>query len=385
GYALNHLDGGMFEFGTNKVAVNFGNLLAGVVQVPSTNSTNPGYGSWDAAPIPVPGITPFTPTLGNGNNVNALTLHQGRAPYNEAWNFGVQRELPWSMFLSASYVGNRGIHLPSQLNPFNQMNPAFLSLCTPGSSSCVLGNPITDPAAQAVLAANGFATCAGIFTPYCNFTTDFPDPTDTLQQALLPFPQYAGIFNNFETSGSSLYNALQTQLQKRFKSGVSFLVNYTLSRMMSNTNSGFTSFASTALNKFNQRAEWTIDNNDQTHILNISGVYELPIGPGKRFLSHGGSLVKNLIGGWQVSGILSYSTGTPPGPNPISANGDPLGSGAGNRANVASGVPIGVNWDNYHRGLPVFTIGAFSDPGQWTLGNSPRVLGALRNPFNENE
>ncbi len=90
-----------------------------------------------------------------------------------------------------------------------------------------------------------------------------------------------GIFNNFETSGSSLYNALQTQVQKRFKSGVSFLVNYSLSRMMSNTNSGFTSFASTALNKFNQKAEWTIDNNDQTHVVNISGVYELADWSGK--------------------------------------------------------------------------------------------------------
>jgi hypothetical protein len=33
----------------------------------------------------------------------------------------------------------------------------------------------------------------------------------------------------------------------------------------------------------------------------------------------------------------------------------------------------------------VFNVAAFSDPGQWTLGNSPRVIGALRNPFNENE
>ena len=383
GFALNHLDGGMFEYGTNKVAVNFGNLLAGVVQVPSNNSTVPGYGSWDATPIPAPGITPFSPILGNASNVNALALHNGRAPYNQAWNVGVQRELPWGTFLSASYVANRGIHLPSQLNPFNQMNPGLLSLCTPGASDCVLGSPFTDPAAQAVLAANGFGQCGGVYMPYCNFPIDFP--SGTLQRALLPYPQYNGIFNNFETSGSSLYNALQTQVQKRFKNGVTFLVNYSLSRMMSNTNSGFTSFASTALNKFNQKAEWTIDNNDQTHVLNISGVYELPIGPGKSFLNGGGTLMKNLVGGWQISGILTYASGTVAGPNSITANGDPLGSGAGNRANVVSGIPVSVNWQNYHRGLPVFNVAAFSDPGQWTLGDAPRVIGALRNPFNENE
>lgn len=386
GFALNHLDGGMFEYGTNKVAVNFGNLLAGVVQVPSANSTVPGYGSWDTTPIAAPGVTPFSPTMGNASNVNALALNNGRAPYNEAWNVGVQRELPWGTFLSASYVANRGIHLPSQLNPFNQINPSFLSLCTPGSASCVLGSPFTDPAAQAVLAANGFGQCAGVYMPYCNFGTDFPSSgSGNLQRALLPYPQFNSIFNNFETSGSSLYNSLQTQVQKRFNNGVTFLVNYTLSRMMSNTNSGFTSFASTALNKFNQKAEWTIDNNDQTHVVNISGVYELPFGPGKPFLNHGGTMAKNLVGGWQISGILTYSSGTLAGPNAITANGDPLGAGAGNRTDIVPGTPLRVNWDNYHRGLPVFNVAAFSDPGQWTLGDSPRVIGALRNPRNENE
>src|SRR4029077_14198107 len=237
GLALNHLDGGMFEYGTNKVAVSFGNLLAGVVQVPSTNSTNPGYGSWDANPVSSPGLTAFSPTMGNGSNVNVLALKNGRAPYNEAWDFGVQRELPWNMFVSASYVGNRGIHLPSQLNPYNQLSPSLLSLCTPGAADCVRRIPFTDPASNTVLATDGFGQCAGMFMPYCNFATDFP--SGTLQRALLPYPQFSSIFNNFETSGSSLYNALQTQVQKRFRSGVSFLVNYTLSRMMSNTNSGF--------------------------------------------------------------------------------------------------------------------------------------------------
>ena len=60
----------------------------------------------------------------------------------------------------------------------------------------------------------------------------------------VPYPQYASIFNNFDDSGSALYNAMQIQLQKRYTNGLSFLVSYTLSHMQSNTNSGFTSFAS---------------------------------------------------------------------------------------------------------------------------------------------
>jgi len=56
---------------------------------------------------------------------------------------------------------------------------------------------------------------------------------------------------------------------------------------MSNTDSGFSTFNFGAENGFNQKAEWSISGNDQTHILNMAGVYELPIGPGKKFVKSG--------------------------------------------------------------------------------------------------
>ena len=110
------------------------------------------------------------------------------------------------------------------------------------------------------------------------------------------------------TAGSSLYNALQVQLEKRFSDGLGFLVSYNLSRMMSNTNSGFTSFAPLRLNKNNQKAEWTIDNNDQPNMINIAGTYELPIGKGKALLNNKG-VASNMLGGWQVSPILTLPDG----------------------------------------------------------------------------
>src|SRR5439155_14656113 len=63
-----------------------------------------------------------------------------------------------------------------------------------------------------------------------------------------------------------------------------------ISKTMSNTDTGFSTFNFGSENKFNQKSEWSIAGNDQTHILNISGVYELPIGPGKKFLNKGGQL-----------------------------------------------------------------------------------------------
>jgi hypothetical protein len=151
---------------------------------------------------------------------------------------------------------------------------------------------------------------------------------------------------------------------------------------MSNTDSGFSSFNSGALNGFNQKAEWSVSENDQTHVVNISGVYELPIGPGKQFLNHGGIVMRNVLGGWQLSGLFTYASGLPITISAGGNDGDPFLNGF-NRANYNGGA-LKVNYNNYYKGLPVFAISAFSDPG-FTAGNEPRVLSNLRNPFQSNE
>jgi Carboxypeptidase regulatory-like domain len=389
GFAVNRLNGGAFEFGTNKVAVNYGNLLAGEFSRPSLGSATPGYGLWDNNPLPQIAATPFSSTIGNGFGVSAFNGDDGFAPYNQAWNLGIQRELPGNMVVTASYLGNKGVHLASQLNPINQLNPGRLSLCAGNPQNCVLGAQWTSPAAQTVLQNAGYGQSGGLFTPYANFINDFPNAS--LQQALSPFPQYQSIFDNFEHQGASSYNALQLQAERRFTNGISFLVNYSLSRLVSNANSGFTSFEATALNKFNPKPEYTIDNNDQTHIINIALVYELPLGPGKKFLTHGGTVARELLNGWQFSTISQYGSGTPlDGAVPtIGAPGSPLGTG--NRGDY-NGAPVSVDWNNYYKGLPVFTTSAFNVPagcapnaGCFVLGNSPRTLGVIRGPWNQNE
>ncbi len=56
-----------------------------------------------------------------------------------------------------------------------------------------------------------------------------------------------------------------------------------------------------------------------------------------------------------------------------------------NRANVVPGAPLQFSYSNVYKGLPVINAAAFSDPGPWVIGNSKRVLGGLRNPFQYNE
>ncbi|MGB7844466.1 MAG: TonB-dependent receptor [Candidatus Acidiferrum sp.] len=404
GFALNFLDGGAYEYGDNKLAVQYGSLLAGIKNVNSLGSNIPAYGQWDGNPVGVPQAAPFSPTLFNAvGGLRQFGRDPGKYPYSQSWNAGIQRELPYNMFLSVAYIGNRVVHLPSMLNPVNQTNPKYLTQFCPngiaGDPNCPMspGSPNfawTSALAQSDLQEAGFSLCpngtssAGFYAPYCNFMNDYGSGAG-LPQSLLPYPMYNpsescatnGLCNPFDTNGTAVYNALQVQTQKRYSSGVSFLVSYTLSKTMSNTDTGFASFNWGSENKYNQKSEWSIAGNDQTHLLNITTVYELPIGPGKKVLNKGGIVAKNLLGGWQMSGVFQYASGTP---NVVLANNnDPFLNGI-NRANYNPQVALHVNYNNYYKGLPVFTQGAFSDPG-FVQGNEPRILGGLRNPFSSNE
>ena len=153
---------------------------------------------------------------------------------------------------------------------------------------------------------------------------------------------------------------------------------------MSNVDSGFTTFASLPENKYNQKAEWTVCGNDIRNNTKASGTYELPIGPGKRFVNNKG-LTGQLIGGLQVGFILSYYTGSPFG---VGENDNPLTcAGCFNRPNEVRGVARrtngygGLKFVNGQSVQQVFTPTAFVSTSQtYTLGNAIRNYTELRNP-----
>jgi len=66
--------------------------------------------------LPNPQATPFSTGLGVGTQINDFSKNDGYAPYSEQWNVNVQRRIPYDIFITAAWVGNRVIHLPSQLN-----------------------------------------------------------------------------------------------------------------------------------------------------------------------------------------------------------------------------------------------------------------------------
>ncbi len=140
------------------------------------------------------------------------------------------------------------------------------------------------------------AAAVTYYAPYIDFCQEQGDGGSRFLRRNSRFRRCPFVTNNFDTSGADLYNALQVSLQKRTGSGLTYLVSYTLSKYTTNTDSGFSTFNVRGINPQNPNAEWSVGNADQTHVLTIAGVYELPIGPGKRFLNGGGMAHEELAG-----------------------------------------------------------------------------------------
>jgi len=381
GFYLTFLNGGAYEYGTSFAASFMSNLQNGSFIRAATGSSTPGYGSWDTQALPYPQQLPFSPSIGNAavifdfpydkdNKFPELPNSRsvGISPYDQAWSIGVQRELPWDMFLTASYVGNRGIHLPTTLELSNQPNPSVLQY---GS---LLGKHILDPDVVA----------AGFTLPYPEYVDQFGSAA-TLEQALTPYPQFAGYFPVYEMDGTAFYNAFQAQAEKRFTGGFSYLANLTLSRLLANTAIGSGPYSPNGMNAYNPAPEYVPSYLDHPYDVKFVGTYELPFGPHKKYLTSGGWL-SQLIGGWQVSGILTYSGGfafgTYNGFNPLLVN-------SFDRPNIVDGAHLktfnyGKSKDFFtgkSASQPVqFTTDAFSNTGPWELGSSKRAYSELRTP-----
>ncbi len=333
-----------------------------------------------------PASGPFTPQGQNGSNgVIQVPANSGRPADIQSWNLDVQRQIATNLAISMAYVGSKGTHLPALNIIPNQVNPANLSL----------GSDLTMDVGCLTSGKCPNAIAAGIKVPYAGFTGN-------INQALRPYPQY-GDFNQEDNSfspdrtGNSTYHAMQLQLNKRFAQGLSFLVSYTVSKNITDADSagpGVSGFIGTnsfiGENSYNRAAEKAVSQLDTPQSLVASFFYELPVGRGKRFLNSGSGLDR-LVGGWYVSGIASYHSGTPMevyGPCGGTA-GDVLFAGCHltgiARVNVVPGVNQTKKSNFNPATTPFFNPNAFTVAAPLTFGNEPRSLDHARTYGGRNE
>jgi hypothetical protein len=364
GFGLSYFRGGSLSMEDGLIVASY---LMGwrsqVTAVTPDNGVSPAL-QWDGA-IPHPTLP--TPSLSevNGQGIDYWDRTSGKAPYHETWSFTVERQLPGKVAFEASYVGSGDHRLGAMMENLNQLPDKYLSL---GS---LLNADINSPAAVA----------AGIALPYPGFT-------GPVSQALRHYPQYLGINSNVQETGNSTYHSLQVRVQKYYTNGMSFLVSYTGSKLLTDTFQQFATFNAYATTTYNQHLEKGLGPDDQSQRLVTSGSYELPIGPGKRYLNYQGPVGK-VAGGWNMSTVLSYFSGTP-----IAIGGGMVipNYGGDTRPDLLGGKPLASNTGNFdpnadhYLNASDFAVPVGTAQVPYRYGSSPRLLSATRGfpTLNEN-
>jgi hypothetical protein len=115
---------------------------------------------------------------------------------------------------------------------------------------------------------------------------------------------------DYKTSGgNSHYNSLQTTLNRRFSTGLSLAGTYNWAHDIGNT--GGSNEANTAGNPFNFRADNGSNNFDVRQSFNMTTLYELPFGKGRKYLSSLAKPADYVFGGWQIGGVANARSGVP--------------------------------------------------------------------------
>ncbi|MGH9352430.1 MAG: TonB-dependent receptor, partial [Terriglobia bacterium] len=271
----------------------------------------------------VPAPTPF-----EQNNWFVDPLIQN--PYSFQWNFGVQQALSQNTTLTVNYVGSDGHRLDSGADG----NVATVPGAGPVPAAGCYSLPLTDP-----------KSCA---------------PSIVAAENRFPYP-YQVVTHYERSQGRSYYNALQVSFNKRAAHGLTTLISYTWSKDEDlGVDGWFGADGASVEHPYNLFADKSVASYDLTNIFTASAVYQLPFGKGMKFRS-GSRLVDNLVGGWQLNGILSLTSGVPYN---ISANSSIPNNGNGwNRANLVG---------NPNLSNP--TLGEWFNTAAFVAPSSPGVL-----------
>src|SRR4029077_19817826 len=178
----------------------------------------------------------------------------------------------------------------------------------------------------------------------------------------VPYPAFQSAILYSSDAGWAEFNGLTFRLDKRYSDGLFFLGSYQLSKSTDN-GSGEIEANDTAF-ATNLNADESYARYDQRHRSAFSFGYELPFGPGKRYLSSGGAAAY-VFGGWQVQGIVRLASGFPL--TVTSTNVCQCGSFVPQRVNIVSSGQFGIIDD------PTATLWfdktAYTVPANGTQGN----------------
>ena len=255
-----------------------------------TLASGPGAFPTTTVAIPSSGVLPLG---GPNNNVQPrMRPTVQRLPTLDAWNATVQRQLTNTMSLEVAYVGNKGSHVFAGNGPAYDLNPVPLG---PGTAVVTAGGIQFTPVVPAEQRR-----------PFYNHFT-YPGVIDPATRTTMMCCADGIMGNYFGNDASANYNALQVRLDKRFSQGLQFMSTYTYSHANNWTTDGNFPYGSIP----DRHLSYGPDDFNRKNVWINNFVYDLPFGRGKKFAGGAGRAMDLVIGGWQLTDTMNWSSGLP--------------------------------------------------------------------------
>src|SRR5262245_15162979 len=357
GYSISYLHDG-FTVVSNALGV--GTTNPGLIQ---TAAKNTPFGVLTTAGVSNPELALQTPNFNVPitdaqnfaiNNANGLWTFDPslRVPYVQQWSFGIERQIGNNTAIEARYVGNHGVKIFravdfNEVDVFNnrflgeflnaQNNLAIFRAANPkcgqtGQPACTFANTSLSgqvnlptlttlftgrPAGQA-FASTGFIgnmdnnnVGAMAFT-LANSPLYGANRANLAPNFFLANPN-AAFARALTNNGFSNYHSLQLEVRRRLSKGLQMQANYTFSKALAD--GGETQNNQSTLDTYLTLRNIDLDKHrasfDQTHRFIANFIYEMPFGPGRKWLSSTFAPLRKAVEGFQVGGIIAVQTGPP--------------------------------------------------------------------------
>jgi hypothetical protein len=254
---------------------------------------------------PYPASNPLVPIAGKSGGTN---VGRGGSPllwypkyfeksYNNRLNLTVEHQLPGQIVASFTYFVNFGNQLYNQA--LNNIDPRIEEKYQNNQLSTTVANP---------------------FYHYLN-QTSIPGPlfnqaTVPLSSLLVKYPLYGPLYQIGMRGAAERYQDVEVKVQKRFSNGYNFLFGYIFIKEKSQINTF------NDLTTYLNQLQWQ-DSNQPHHRVVTAGTYELPFGKGKRYFSSAPRIADAVLGGWQITGQFTFTSGDYPRFGNLVVTGDP--------------------------------------------------------------
>ena len=293
-----------------------------------------------------PGIRP------NPGQVDAppywIDPNGGRPPRINQFSLGVQRQINNSLMVEASYVGNRAAWVQAtSLLDLNAVTPASLA------ARGIDFNSASDRALLTAQLGSANVIARGFKAPYPGFPL-----TQSLLQALKPYPQFSSIPIRWSPLGDSWYDSLQTKFTQRYSHGFDVQGGFTWQKELSLGADG-----GTINDVFNRTNQKNISPQSTPFIFTAAVDYRSPAWGSNK-------LMRLITQGWNIGAILRYQSAQPIAvPGAQNSLGTQLGRGT--VANRVAGQPLFLKDANCHCFDPnkelILNQAAWAEPaaGQW--------------------